>query len=98
MSPSGFSCCYEMGKAGKSGLSVPNPSLILRQGGFQHMLLRPPSGTARSKLAINHHSRHATHAVALRLGRNVRLIHVVDYDLVVRSRKTLYGLDSFFAS
>jgi hypothetical protein len=34
---------------------------------FQHMLLRPASGTARSKPAINHYSENARHSVPFTL-------------------------------
>src|SRR5213080_1550198 len=60
------------------------------------MLLRSTSRTARSKFAINHNGRYAPYTVTFRLGRDFRLVHIVNHNFVLPGNP-LYHLNSLFA-
>jgi hypothetical protein len=83
--------------SGEAALPYIRPEEVLRKGGTQDVLVRPTTGAAPGKLAVNHHGGNTSHAVLLRLGSNVRLLHIVDHNLVRRPRKPFNYFDCFLA-
>ncbi len=84
-------------RSGEAALLYTSPQEVLLKSGTQDVLVRPTTRAAPGKLAVNDDGRNTSHAVLLRLGSHVGLLHIVDHYLMRRPGKALNYLDCFFA-
>jgi len=77
---------------------VVSPSLgRLGERGAQDMLIRAAAFAAACKLTVNDNSRDTADAVLFRLGGRLRLMHVMDHNLVRRTGYFLHEFNGFLA-